>query len=171
MYVGHRYTARVEGTVIRKFECTQPGCGFVSLARVRTKGEGQGVSPYFLREEGAKQSANSEAEAKALENADTLVSLARCPACDRQDEGKVSSEKLGAYGLGALIAFGCGLLGAFVVRDGGFGFVAGGVIGVVCAIIHVTTQSWRWNEVDERVEVLSYHELEALLDERERAAA
>lgn len=165
MYVGNRHTARLEATYVRRFTCK--ACGFESLARVRSKGEGQASSPYFLREQGAKDAARSEAEAKAEENANALVQKARCPSCDQRDEGAVRSEKLGAWlagtGLGALVSVGV----AFIFKRQDLSWPVYGIVSFLTAAFYAASQSWKWGEVDTRVHVLTHSEVESLLEQAE----
>lgn len=163
MYVGNRHTARLEATYVRRFTCK--ACGFESLARVRSKGEGQASSPYFLREQGAKDAARSEAEQKAEENANALVQKARCPSCDQRDEGAVRSEKLGAWlagaGIGALLSIGV----AFIFKREDLGWPVYGIVTFLTAAFYAASQSWKWSEVDTRVQVLTLSEVESLLEQ------
>lgn len=178
MYVGNRHTAQLEATFFRRFTCK--ACGFESLARVRAKGEGQASSPFFLREEGAKDAARQEAEGKAKENADALAQLGRCPSCDTRDESAVRAEKVSAWlaglGLGAVFA----VLGAFFFARHDLPWLVYAVGAAVIAAIHVGNHSWKWGEAEERVRVLTHSEMESLLaevgdldeeDEEEGAAA
>lgn len=170
MYFGNRHTATLEATMFRAFACVH--CGHESVAKVRTKGEGQGVSPYMLREEGAREAASEEAHQKAAENADVLAAMATCPRCGKRDEGKVSSLRSWAYGKGvlfaALICAICWFLSGG--RHDGF-FIFGGLIGAPIALVAtVMGDSWKWNEVDQRVDVLGHAEVERLLAKVKRAA-
>lgn len=163
MYVGNRHTAQLEATYFRRFTCK--ACGFESLARVRAKGEGQASSPFFLREQGAKDAARGEAELKAEENANALAQLGRCPSCDARDESAVSAEKtsawLGGLGLGAVFA----VLAGFVFARHDLPWLVYAVGAVVIAALHVQKHEWKWGEADERVRVLSHSEVESLLAE------
>lgn len=161
MYVGNRHTARLEATYVRRFTCT--ACGFESLARVRSKGEGQASSPYFLREQGAKDAARGEAEREAEENANALVQKARCPSCDARDESAIRGEKIGAWlggaGLGALLS----VLAAFIFKSSDLAWPLYGAITFITAAIFVAQRSWKWSEVDTRVHVMTHSEVETLL--------
>lgn len=171
MYFGNRHTAVLEATVFRPFTC--PHCSYETIAKIRTKGEGQGVSPYMLREEGAKEAASTEARQKAEENAGLLLSLAICPRCDKRDEAALSSVKSAAYGkaflFSALVAGICWLLSGR--HDPGILIVAGGVVAAITAIATIVGDSWKWNEVEHRVELMRHSEVEALLAKLENRKA
>ncbi|MEW5738884.1 MAG: hypothetical protein AB1938_08145 [Myxococcota bacterium] len=172
--IGSTYTSTVEATFLRHFTCKH--CGFESVAKVRSKGEGQGTSPLWLREEGAKSAASKEALSRAEGAADELVSMAECPSCERHDERARSSAQtsawLGGVGLGAV----CAVLCYFVFSTSHHAVAISAVAAVIAAALHVKHRAWRWTEVDERVQVLTHAELEALveahgLDEEEVEAA
>jgi hypothetical protein len=167
--VGTTYTSTLEATFVRRFTCTH--CGFESLAKVRSRGEGQGTSPLWLREQGAKDAASAEALRKAEEAADELVALAECPSCERHDEGARSGAAMGAWlgglGLGVL----CAALCYFVFRRSDFGVVFSAIAGVVATVMHVKSRAWRWNEIDDRVRVLRHSEVKALLKEHDAVEA
>jgi hypothetical protein len=128
---------------------------------VRAKGEGEATSYLWLREEGAKSDAQSEAVRKAEEAAERMAAAGTCPACQQHDESARSSLQTGAWfggaGLGALIA----VVVLFVFSKSDLGVMGALVAGVVTAIWHVATRSWMWEP--SRVEVLGHHELAALL--------
>ena len=60
MYVGRRHTATIRAKRVMSFRCVH--CGHRAKALVVGVGQGQGSSPYFLDESGAKERAISGGE-------------------------------------------------------------------------------------------------------------
>lgn len=175
MYFGRRHTATIEATLLQRFTCVH--CGFESLVKVLTKGEGEGTSPYLLREQGAQTEARAEAEEKARANAADLAKLGTCPACHRRDESTLSGLKASTWIKAVAFA---GLVGGFIW----YVFTATETMKVVpglCSLIIAATMvgtalaivsrgSWKWKELGERVSVLNQRELAIEIERFQRAS-
>lgn len=174
MYVGRRHTATLEATMLQPFTCVH--CAFESLARVRTKGEGEGTSPFMLREQGAKDAASAEAETQARENAAELAKMGTCPACERRDESVISGTKTSAWIKAIAFALLAGGLVWFVTSSGrhgmgDFGFILSAAVAVGTLFLTVSKDSWKWSELEARVSVLNVQEALAELERFKREAS
>ena len=170
MYFGRQHTATLEATMLKRFTCVH--CGFESLVKVLTKGEGEGTSPYLLREEGAQTAARSEAEEKARENAADLARMGTCPACQRRDESTISGLKVNTWLKGGAFALLVGAGTWFVTGRSmdGFGawIIAAMMVGTV--LVTVSKDSWKWKELGERVSVLNHQDLALELERFQQEA-
>jgi hypothetical protein len=154
MYVGRKHTSTVTLKTVLPFRCAS--CAHEAQALVVGVGQGQGNSPYFLDESGAKERAASSADSAARENATLTLKLAACPKCGARDEAAVRAIKLKAVaGVVACLVL-LPLLGVFIdsLRRTSFGFWIFVVCGVFAAWGVWRSQSWKWTTIDHRVAFL-----------------
>ncbi len=112
MYVGNRYSANVEKLVPLDFACSE--CDYEQVALVPSWGEGQGNSPYFLDETGAKDRAAVGADGAADKNARKILALACCPQCFAQDQNALRRHRINTWLTLLALFVVCGLLGALL---------------------------------------------------------
>ncbi len=91
MYVGRQHTVTSTARKLSSFRCLH--CNAESRAFVVGVGQDRGNSPYFLDEAGAKDRAHATADDAAEENTRLTLSLARCPTCQKRDEGALRAVK------------------------------------------------------------------------------
>lgn len=173
MYVGRRHTATVTAKTLLPYSC--PNCRHEAFALVTGVGQGQGQSPYFLDESGAKERAGSQAEASARENAELTLSLARCPSCQRIDANKLGAVK-GKTIAGSVACvvvfpvFGL-ILDALHGGRSSVGLVIFVPLGLLTAWLVYAQQKWKWETVENRVLFVSAEELSAALDKSDAGAS
>ncbi len=151
MYVGRRHSATVTIKRVLPFHC--PHCAHQARALVVGIGQGQGTSPYFLDESGAKQRASSGAERAAEENAALTLKVARCPSCHKRDEQALQAMRtkviLGA--VACLVALPLMGLVMDALQRASFGLYIFGPIGVITAWFLWSSKKWQWETADRRV--------------------
>lgn len=154
MYVGRKHTATITTKAILPFRCTF--CRKESQALVVGVGQGQGNSPYFLDESGAKDRAKSSAERAAEENAQLTLSLAACPKCGRRDESVARALKAKAI-LGvvaAMIVLPLMGIGLDALQHTSFGLYIFMPCALLAAWMIWAQQKWKWETASGRVAFL-----------------
>lgn len=151
MYVGRRHTSTVTLKRVLPFQC--PHCAHAAKALVIGIGQGQGNSPYFLDESGAKERASSAGERAAQENAELTLKLAVCPKCGTRDDAAVRALKGKAYFAVVASVVAMVLLGLFVdaLKNTHYAMWIFGPGALFCAWAVWTQQSWKWTTIDNRV--------------------
>jgi hypothetical protein len=151
MYVGRKHTATITTRSILPFRCIF--CKKESLAVVIGVGQGQGNSPYFLDESGAKDRAKSSAERAAEENARLTLSMAACPKCGRRDESVARGLKTKAVlgVVGAMIVLPLMGIALDALQSRSFGLYIFMPCALLAAWMIWTQQKWKWQTVAGRV--------------------
>jgi hypothetical protein len=153
MYVGRRHTVTVTSKQLLPYACPFPDCKHEAVALVVGVGQGEGNSPYFLDETGAKERASQKGSHAADENARLTLRLARCPRCKRRDDTALRAVKGKAIAavVATLVLF--PLFGMFIdsLNHSSFGTWIFGVIALFVAVFIWKMQSWKWTTIDHRV--------------------
>lgn len=79
LYMGHTYTTKIKGSAFKSVKCDH--CAVEYVYSLRRKGEGVGVSPYFINEKGAKKSAAQTAQNSLNQQLALSHDLVPCPNC------------------------------------------------------------------------------------------
>lgn len=148
--VGTAYTSTIEAALLVDFVCKR--CGHAAVARVRSKGEGQATAYAFIGGARAKARATGVAAADLKANAAAVVSLAKCPACSFVDQEAASAARTVAFLKSAAVVAVATLMAVLLPERSATMVWAMPLIGVVAAFVQYQKASWRWSEVDERVE-------------------
>ena len=165
--VGVKYTQQVSGAFPIPFQCAS--CGFQSVAMVQSRGEGEGSAMLWIDKAGAQDRASDEAQKNARKSAEEIAHLGECPQCNECDmAGRRSLRARYTFKGLLLVPVASSLFWVLTMlrnmRRGGeltFMVVAGGVAGLVMAMMYISKRSWMWNDVDNRVRVMSAKELQA----------
>jgi hypothetical protein len=124
-------------------------CGYRARARARAVGTGSARNPLFLDGAATDRAAQRRAVRDALNRAEDLLQIVRCPKCARRNPAGVLSfvawSVLPALGLGFMAFMGVGL---------SWGMVAGVVGAVVAATLYLGRRYALWGRADQDVEFM-----------------
>ena len=145
---GRRHHAKVQASARTNFTCTS--CGHRARATARAEGTGSAKSVLFLEPGNASRAARTRAENDALNRAELLLSIARCPSCHERGRaavaGFVAISVLGGIGIAVL-----GLFAGAMLWRSFTGVVLGGIIGVVAGVIYVWRRQELWRRADSNI--------------------